>query len=272
MNPWLETIGISLVALLGIAVGGMFSRLKTRAWVGGYFLALLLIVTLLIARLNLSLAFVPPLSWLVAGRARYVVLCLAVTIGLTSPLSRLRGKFQKVMIYFIIAVVVVYSTILPFLVPALIRKDLSKLKTRFDINGICYQTTDYTCGPAAAVTALNKLGLPAEEGEIAILAHSSPVTGTLPKCLYKALDKRYSSDGLKSQYRYFDSLAELKNAGITLAVVRDSLLREHCVAVLEVSEEMVTFADPAGGKISMSHGQFEKIWRFTGITLKRDAT
>jgi predicted double-glycine peptidase len=51
---------------------------------------------------------------------------------------------------------------LPFLVPALIKERLSNLTTRLDSNGICYQSTDYTCGPAAAVTALRRLGLQAD--------------------------------------------------------------------------------------------------------------
>ena len=153
-----------------------------------------------------------------------------------------------------------------------VKDELSNLKTIVNTNGICFQTTDYTCGPAAAVTALGKLGLSASEGEIAVLSHSSPVAGTLPACLRTALQNRYGADGLKSQYRHFDSIAQLRNAGITLAVVRDAFLSDHCVTVLEVSDRMVTIADPVLGKTLMSHEQFEKIWRFSGIVLKREPT
>ena len=168
-------------------------------------------------------------------------------------------------------VVVVWFSILPFLVPALIKEQLLNIRTRVDSNGICFQTKDYTCGPAAAVTALRRLGLPAHEGEIAVLAHSSPIAGTLPGCLSTALQNRYSADGLRCQYRYFDSLAELDNGGITLAAVRGAFLSDHCVAVLGVSERMVTVADPVLGRKLMSAEQFEKIWRFSGIVLKRDS-
>jgi len=119
---------------------------------------------------------------------------------------------------------------------------------------------------------LRKLGLPAHEGEIAVLSHTSPVTGTFPRCLYTALQNRYASDGLKCQYRHFDSLRQLKAAGLTLAIVRDKLLSDHCVAVLEVSDWTVSIADPVVGRRLMSHKQFEKIWRFSGIVLKRDST
>ena len=270
MNPWLETIGVIQIALLGIFLGRVFSGLRKPYWTLGYFLPSLLIAMLALARYNNALVFVPPFSWITAGRVRFIILALAATMGLTTPLSRLPRKCEKLIIGVLMAVVVGWFSVLPFLVPALIKDDLSNLKTIVNSNGICFQTTDYTCGPAAAVTALGKLGLSASEGEIAVLSHSSPVAGTLPACLRAALQNRYGADGLKSQYRHFDSIAQLRNAGITLAVVRDAFLSDHCVTVLEVSDRMVTIADPVFGRTLMSHEQFEKIWRFSGIVLKRD--
>jgi len=272
MNPWLETIGVIQIALLGIFLGRVFSGLRKPYWTLGYFLPTVFIAMLALARYNNALPFVPPFSWITAGRVRFIILALAATMGLTTPLSRLPRKCEKLIIGVLMAVVVAWFSVLPFLVPALIKDDLSNLKTIVNSSGICYQTTDYTCGPAAAVTALGKLGLAASEGEIAVLSHSSPVAGTLPRCLYTALKNRYDADGLKCQYRHFDSIAQLRNAGITLAVVRDAFLLDHCVAVLEVSDRMVTIADPVLGRILMSHKQFEKIWRFSGIVLKRVST
>ncbi|MHC4463185.1 MAG: cysteine peptidase family C39 domain-containing protein [Planctomycetota bacterium] len=272
MNPWLETIGVIQIALLGIILGKVFSGLRKPYWTLGYFLPSLLIAMLVLAKYNNALPFVPPFSWITAGRVRFIILALAATMGLTTPLSRLPRKCEKLTIGILMVVVVTWFSVLPFLVPALIKDDLSNLKTIVNTNGICYQTTDYTCGPAAAVTALGKLGLSASEGEIAVLSHSSPVAGTLPHCLYTALQNRYGADGLKCQYRYFDSIAQLRKAGITLAVVRDALLSDHCVTVLEVSDRMVVIADPVVGRQLMSHEQFEKIWRFSGIVLKRVST
>jgi len=271
MNPWLENIAVVLVAVSGVALGKVFSSFRRPCWTLGYFAPLMLIAMLVIPTCANSLAFLPPFVWF-TGRIKFVILCLAVTMGLTTPLSRLPRKCEKVMICILMVVVVTWFSLFPFLVPTLIKGHLLNLKTRVDCNGICLQTTDFTCAPAAAVTALTKLGLPAQEGQIAVLSHSSPVTGTLPRCLYAALRNRYSAQGLKCQYRHFDSLDQLRNAGITLAVVRDTLLTDHCVTVLEVSDRIVTVADPVSGKMSISHKQFEKIWRFSGIVLKRDST
>ncbi len=271
MNPWLETIAVSIVVVSGIVLGRVFSGFRRPYWLGGYVLSALLITILLIARCNSALYFGQPLWWFIAGRAKFVILALATTIGLTTSLSRLPSKLERFAICTLMAVVVVWFSILPFLFPALIKDHLSNIETELDLDGICFQTTNYTCGPAAAVTALRRLGLPAQEGEIAVLAHTSPVTGTLPKCLYSALQNRYGADGLICQYQRFNSIAQLKNAGITLAVVKNAFLLDHCVAILEVSDQMVTVADPVLGKTSIPNKQFEKIWRFCGIVLKRNS-
>jgi len=272
VNPWLETIAVSIVALVGIILGRMFSSFRRPHWILGYFAPLLLIAMLVMTRCANSLVFVPPFSWIAAGRVKFVVLALAVTMGLTTPLSRLPRKCEKVITCILMAMVVLWFSVLPFLVPALIKNHLANLKTRLDSNGFCFQTSDYTCAPAAAVTALGRLGLPAQEGEIAIISHTSPVAGTLPACLSSALQNRYGADGLKCQYRHFDSLDQLKNAGITLVVIRDTFLSDHCIVVLDVSDRTVSVADPVFGKVLMSRKQFEKIWRFSGIVLKRNHT
>jgi hypothetical protein len=192
---------------------------------------------------------------------------LAVTMGLTTPLSRLRYRFERVIVCLVMAACITWVSILPFLVPALIKGRLLSLGTRLDENGVCLQTTRYTCGPAAAVTALAKLGLPAEEGELAVLSRSSPLLGTLPACLSSALEQRYSDQGLRCTLRHFSSIDQLRDAPVTLAVVKDAFLLDHCLAVLDVSDEEVTVADPVLGRRSMSREQFERIWRFSGIVL-----
>jgi predicted double-glycine peptidase len=270
MNPWLETMGVVLIALFGVFAGRACSRFRKPWWVLGYILPSVLIAMLAMVRFNNTLYFVSPFSWIAVGRVRFVVLSLAVSMGLTVPLSRLPYKFEKLIVCFLMAGFVIWFSVLPFLVPALIKNRLSNLQTKFDKNGICRQTTDYTCGPAAAVTALGKLGLRADEGELAVLSYSSPMTGTLPACLSSALQDRYSAEGLSCRYRRFDSIAQLKNAGITLALVREAFMMDHCLAVLEVSDDAITVADPVTGTRMMPYEQFEKIWRFCGIVLQRN--
>jgi hypothetical protein len=183
-------------------------------------------------------------------------------------LGRLNRPVEKIAVFGTMIGVVIWSSVLPFFVPVLIKGNLTNLRTKMNADNVCVQSTDYTCGPAAAVTALRRLGLAAQEGEIAILSHTSPVVGTLPWCLYKAIQHRYSSEGLDCRLRRFDSIDQLREADVTLAVVRDAFLLDHCVVVLEVGDETVTIADPVLGQTKMSHKDFAGVWRFYGIALK----
>jgi hypothetical protein len=271
MAPWLETSGVILITVLGIILGRVFSGLRKPYWILGYFFSCILIAILLMARIKNELYFVQPFSWMAASRIRFIILSLAISMGLTVPSSRLPRKWEKLIVCILMVGLITWSSILPFLVPALIKGRLSNLTTRFDKNGICRQTTNYTCGPAAAVTALGRLGLPADEGEIAILSHTSPIAGTLPTLLCSALQNRYGVKGLKCKYRRFDSIEQLRKAGVTLAIVRDAFLVDHCLVVLEVLDHAIAVADPVTGAQLIPYEKFEKIWRFSGIVMERDS-
>ncbi|MBN2180452.1 MAG: hypothetical protein JW715_00960 [Sedimentisphaerales bacterium] len=271
MNPWLEIFGIILIITLSVMIGRSFSGLRRPYWMFGYFLPCILIAVLVAARFYNDFYFIRPFSWITAGRFRYVILSMAVSMGLSVLVPRLPRRWEKVVVCILLLVFVTWSSIVPFLAPALIKGRLANLTTRFDENGICRQTTDYTCGPAAAVTALGKLGLSADEGEIAVLSHTSPIAGTLPALLCAALEDRYSADGLKCKYRRFDSIEQLRKAGVTLAVVKDAFLVDHCLVVLEVLDNAVAVADPVTGVEIMPYEKFEKIWRFSGIVLERNS-
>ncbi len=235
----------------------------------GYFLSFVFMMILIGSRFSSFFIFGKPFCWIIAGRARYILFGLAVTVGLMSPLSRLPKRGQKILTCVLMGIFVIWFSVLPFFVPALIEKNLLNLPTRLDSDGVCLQSTDFTCGPAAAVTALGKMGFQASEGQLAVLAHTSPMAGTLQRCLSDALSGLYEQQGLQCRYRHFASVEQLKSAEVALVVIKGSFLTDHCVAVLEVSDQAVCIADPSFGKVSMERADFEKIWRFSGITLNR---
>jgi len=210
--------------------------------------------------------------WFATDWPRFMVLSPAIAMGLTTPMSRIRFKTGKVATCAVMIIFVLCFTVSPFLIPALLKDEHSRLRTNIDRNGICLQTTDYTCGPAAAVTALGKLGLHGSEGEIAVLSNTSPTGGTLPWSLCTALQRRYGKNGLSCRYRNFATIEELKDAGVVLVIVKEAFMLDHWVAVLNVSDRMIVLADPGIGKRLMRPKQFEKIWRFCGIVLDRPAT
>jgi len=268
LTPWFESLVAVSIALSAFLVGRWFSHLPKPYWLIGYAIPLGLIVLYCIAIFVPELTNVPPLSWMMIGRSRFVSFNFVATMLLSAPLTRLPQKRNRVMVCTLIAVLTAMSVV-PFLAPAFNRSYLAGLKTRMDGDGVCRQSNEYTCGPAAAVTALRKLGLAAEEGEIAILAHTSSLTGTEPDVLAKVLQNRYRTNGLVVEYRSFRSLDELKDASPTVAVMKFNALQDHCVAIFGVHTNGILVADPLSGLSVVPAEEFENKWMFVGIVLKR---
>jgi hypothetical protein len=269
MNLWLEATAAVSFAFAGVLLGYFFSRLPKPYWIFGYFIPLALVLIYGTAIHFPAMSFIPPISWMMLGRKKFAILGFIAAMVLTTPLSRLPLKRDRIVISILMAVIIFFMSVWPFLAPAFNRNQLAHLKTQIDGNGICRQRTDYTCGPASAVTALRKLGFPAEEGQLAILSFTSSMTGTPPDILAEALKKQYGKDGLVVKYRAFKSISELKKAGLTLAVIKFGFIVDHYVTVLDVTDSEVVVGDPLNGLEKMSYEEFLQKWRFVGIVLKR---
>ena len=222
----LETLGVVTLAIIGVCGGRWFSRLPKPYWTFGYFVPLSVVVLIAATRRNSALEFAAPFSWPVAGRTEFALTAVIVTMLLSTPLGRLPRKGDRRAVLALMMVVVFATAVWPFLATAFNRKHLVSLHTNIDSEGICRQSNQYNCGPAAAVTGLRRLGFTAEEGEIAILAHTSTAIGTPPDILAAALREKYGGQGLVCEYRHFKSIIELRNAPITLAVIKFGLVRE----------------------------------------------
>jgi len=269
MGPWIETLAVALLALTGIWLGVWFSRLPKPYWLLGYFIPLILILCYGAAAHKPALSLVPPISWLVMGRNKFASIAFIATMVLTTPLSRIKPVRARVLISMLMGLVVIHMSLWPFLAPAFNRTYLANLLTQIDGEGICRQSNDYDCGPAAAVTALRRLGFPAEEGQIAIWAYTSSATGTPPDILARTLQEHYGKAGLVSEFRVFKSLHELKQAGLTLVVIRYSFWFDHYLTVLQVDDDHILAGDPSRGLVLLSSGEFLSKWRFVGVVLKR---
>jgi hypothetical protein len=268
--PWLETVAVVLLAAAGVFAGARLSRLRRPWWLAGVVIPLAVVGAIGLARHEPRFASAPPIAWLVAGRRQFISIALACTVLLTTPLSRLAHRRQQVLVAVFLAVVVVSYAVLPVLLPALLRARHESLATIVDEDGVCRQTNNYVCGPAAAVTALHRLGLHASVGELAVLAYSTPISGTPPDLLAHAIETRYGGNGVSCEYRAFDSLAELRDVeGMTLAVVKLGFLVDHYVAVLDVTTDEVFVGDPIDGKKALASAEFAERWRRTGVVVRR---
>ncbi|MDB6125291.1 MAG: Peptidase bacteriocin processing [Pedosphaera sp.] len=269
MSPWLESSGVALLAAGGVLLGAWFSRLRKPYWLLGYFIPFIMIVLYAAATRHPAFSFVPPISWMMMGRNKFAIIGFIGSMVLTTPMLKLPNRRDRIAISLLMVCVVGVTSIWPFLAPAFNRNDLAKISTRIDSDGICLQSTAYTCGPASAVTALRKLGFTADEGELAILAHTTSATGTPPDILAMELRKRYGSEGLVCDYRIFKGLEQLKASGLTLALTKFNLVTDHYVTVLEVTDHEVIAGDPISGITKCSHDEFRAKWRYAGIVMKR---
>jgi predicted double-glycine peptidase len=253
-----------------VALGWRVSRIRAPYWTIGYLIPLALILGYAVASHVPTLMFVAPFSWFTMGMKKFAAFGFMATFLLTTPLSRIPQKRARVMIGVLTAVIVLCLSIGPFVAAIIDRPQLQRMVTRVDSDGVCLQSSDYTCGPAAAVTALRRLGLPAEEGRIGILSCTSFQEGTPPDLLAAALKEEYGKNGLAVNCRGFRDLADLKQAGLALAVVKYTLMVDHWVAVLEVTDSEVIVGNPSVGLTRWTHEQFLRRWRFVGIVLAKN--
>lgn len=264
---WLKTIAVIGLCVAGGVVGRWMGSLNQPYWPFGYLLSLCGLVFTGASRHFPDLNFLPLFAWLTEGRREYAVLGVSVAMLLMTLSPRLPGRGQKGLIVALALVAALKTAILPFLGPILVRSQMVSIETEIDAQGVCLQTSSYTCGPAAAVTVLRRFGIEADEGEIAIHAGTGPTTGTPADMLCRAIEELFAKEGIECRYRQFDSVAELKRPGVTIALVKLNFFMDHYVAVLRVADEYVVVADPLMGQRRLSHAAFKQRWRGSGIEI-----
>ncbi len=270
MSALLESCVAVALAGVGAVAGLALSRLRRPWWALAYALPLSVVIAVRLTTLVPSVARMPLLAALSGGSAKYWAMSFAVPMMFTSLLRRLDSSRKRALVAALACAAVVLHGVGPLVGPVLCRERLEALETRTDGAGVCLQQTQYTCGPAAAVTALRRLGLDADEGTLAVAARTSPTNGTQPGDLSRALAKLYSDDGLRCEYESFAAARDLRGRCPVLIMVKLMPFIDHWVAVLEVSDSEVVFGDPTRGLIRMPHDRFEATWRARGLTLRRE--
>lgn len=269
MQPWLDTIGIIILAGIGVTLGLLTTKFKKCIWLACYIFPLILIILIALTRHFYWLVFYPPFSWITEGRMEYVIFSFTIPMIFSTLIPRLSIPRQKIILAFFVAISSVLFFVIPFISPILNRNELEEIETEFSEHGICLQSTSYTCGPAAAATALYHLGIKASEGELAIQAYTTPQTGTSDDLLKEAIEKLYSKDGIVCTFRCFDSISELKGNCPVIVVTKFSFLIDHYVTVLNVTDDEVIIGDPVTGQEILTYKKFKNRWRSVGIVVKR---
>lgn len=254
VNPWIEPFLALFTSCASVAIG---LRAKRIRWVVMF----------------LGIAGVV-MSWIAASdlqrRAHGYLLSAAIPLITVAFFSCEISRFLRAGLTSVTLIATFYCGWMEFLAPALARTELAGLITSIDGNGVCLQRTEYTCGPAAAVTALRRIGFDAEEGDLALLAHCSMHTGTDPSDLAAAIDERFGIMGARTKSRPLGTLTELQQAGLALTVIKLDETVDHWVVVLKMDDREVHLADPLRGLWAESRADFERVWEHETIRIWRD--
>ena len=264
-----QTAGVIMLAGFGIFLGRWISRWRSPAWLVGYVVPLLLVIIIGIPRWSPRIESIPPFSWIMADRTEFAAIALVCTILLTTPLSRLRQRRQRFAVFLFMVLITVYFSVPPFLMPVFEYTHLSELETTIDQNGVCLQSNGYNCGPAAAVTVLRKIGIQAEEGQLALRAHTTRFAGTPTDSLCAAIRSCYS---VSCHIVYCRAVQELKGKEPLIALIKYSYMVDHFVAVLSVTDTDVVIGDPLEGIRTCTHKEFENEWRKCVIIIEKSPT
>lgn len=263
---YVQLLAFPILVVLGIKLGRILGPGKWW-WVG---FALTLAWVLLVAggRRIERLAFVAPVSWAVDADVGPLVMTPVVAVLFTILIMRMPGRRPSKAIGTMMAVLLAYFGLLPALLPLAVRPSLAATVTIEDGRGVCLQTHNYTCGPAAMVTCLRRLGIAAEEGAVALEARAAPALGTDGRLLAAAVTRLYGQSGeVRCEFRYAGRVEELSVPAVVDMVIPK--VGGHYVAVLAVEGEQVLVGDPLKGEVWMARGDFEKWWRHGAVVFER---
>ena len=123
---------------------------------------------------------------------------------------------------------------------------------------ICLQSTPSTCGPASVATILRRLGAQTSEQATARAAFSY-AGGTEAWYLARYVRSKGFVPRFDFRPTFSPSVGLPAVIGVRLGGVG------HFIAVLGISDDQVTFADPLGGQERMPLSQFQRRYQFTGF-------
>jgi hypothetical protein len=125
---------------------------------------------------------------------------------------------------------------------------------------VCYQSTTWSCAPAAAVSLLRSLDMPANEAEMAQLMNTRAHRGTGDLQTQRALDIKLREHGMTAMLRSVTWTEMVDGGGLALVPVRLSAFSTHMIAVLRADNFTVDVIDPLTGPKRLLREQLETIW------------
>jgi predicted double-glycine peptidase len=239
----LENLLILSLALLGIALAWFSRRLKEPYSYLGDFICLA--------------AFVLILNETFAGFTKLMVFGFFLIWAGLNVILRLEARRLKVLSTILLVLIFTRSCFMPIFLPWFEEAKHQALVTEINQDGICIQTTGYTCVPSAAVTCLKQLGLKAEVAELTLASRCCSMRGTSMAKMAEVLDEKYPDKTIR--FKNLKNLTEIKILPAMVSV-EYALLADHAVALLEMDENSVVIGDPLIGRRVYTRKEFKDMW------------
>ena len=135
--------------------------------------------------------------------------------------------------------------------------------------GVCLQSSDYTCGAASLVTLLDCMDIEATEGEMAMLSGTIPGRGVsdfqAARGLQLKLDELRRPESVEVRSIDDDELGSLPTP--FLAGLKFSFWFDHMACVLECDGHSIVIGDPLVGRRTMTEEAFLREWRGIAIVV-----
>lgn len=131
--------------------------------------------------------------------------------------------------------------------------------------GVCIQTSDFSCGPAAAAMWLDAHDVAASEPEMADLSVTDPWYGTSTVGMLRGLHRKMPDADVRLE-RMEDPPARAE--GPWLVVVELSRLLAHWVVIDRIDPDGADVRDPSEGRTRWSRGELERRW--TALVVRAD--
>jgi len=196
-----------------------------------------------------------------------VLLAICIPIVGIQAADAISNRLLRLFVLAVVAVALFQQIWIGLLDSLIAVPELSRLKTHFASAGICMQTTGYTCGPAAAVTALARLGYQAQESSIALASETGRYYGADEFRLAQAMNQ--TAKGLHCHVADFRSVDDLRGLPPVIVIINLGADIAHYIVILKFDGKWAECADPMAGHIRKPREMLERDWTGRGIICDR---
>lgn len=136
-------------------------------------------------------------------------------------------------------------------------------------NGICYQSTRYTCAPASSAMLLRHFGIRTSEKEMARLSLTGNVRATSNIKVIRGLRLKLKNTGYQVKIRVTD-IAGLRQIRLPCLIsLKTGLVSKHMVVLAALDDRHAELLDPEDGRIRIKLEEFRKTWAGNAIWIEK---